>query len=1466
MAALRIIQEQNWLQKRKVVIIFGSSFPHDQEYTQICSNINRIKIAMEIGETVILCNLSNLYESLYDALNQSYSTYGGKRFVDLGLGTHRVKCRVHETFRLIVIAEDTEVFENFPVPLINRFEKHFLGMHSLTCVNQKKLVNDLKRWLLKFCQLKGNTLPLQLKENHLQPGDAFVGYHEDVVPSLILHHSDENLDDGGKLLKVKQSLLWCATPEAICRLEDSELKENEKDVAFKTYFNEQKHDCLASLLTDLPQGVNLVQVTTGSRLLTKSYKKVLATDIRMQPERITMISLKQVSTEDQFVKKIKTFLSSDRHTMLLIQTEASIQGSQNLIDCVRYNIQEQVSKMESAKVVVLILYVPKVAGGCFTGFCVHPWFSCHVDELQRNSKIGDIYQMKNKPVHDVLREQNLVDFDELLTECLPLAACNIEEHPERLERRLEILSKATDDPEFFTSFFKSAQRMVVNALEQKSETVPHADRWLSKLATTSDYFKEGKTFLQAIWAHLLTVITPQLQEILAFLDLDQSLELVTSKTPWILEVLNGLMSNSTSEEVSAARIYGSKEAFQCQFPLARYLVSVIDAWQLQDDGQIENCDGNHLHAVFEAHPMSKTLAPCFCTTERKALLAYIHDVVQIKLKSATLVNDQVTEFLCIELLKYSRWEFERRQRKNANEIDNEPQKQLEAGWSDYISPIDVHVAFSRHKQHLTFLTTLCHFQPNLPLRTEGKLKDGMSDCQICTTCFSEVMVAIKPDHKSLGLDKKREEWISKVKKAGHLFEQLKSICSTSPEGCEEIKIQSNLRGFQIIQTYLSHVTCFEKACSKDMQNQLTESVCRRIPGLHNSMRNNDLKSEAAFNKLLTFLGHLMNDVRNDVILKEEDPCILCKRKSENDPVKLPCGHWGCLHCLIEYFEDKAEDARICPDKVCKETILHEYNLHIMERPLEVINTLNHFKQSVSTFFLDVLQAWVFHDTPPDRSVVHTLMKLLVTEHLPEGSILKSKGPAPENPICLSPITRYFFLQLMLLTKEFNDAQDCLQSCLQQEKTYVKDMKSYRELLVLVIFTLEDRLFRDDNNANSEWGQFCVISKAMAHDYMKECLNSRRFKEELNAVLDVSKARLALGALSKSLIKAILKQQLTPEEKEFLDAMVLLVSQHPQTDCLKKFLTRLVVAQHSRALITEWKQSKIVPELLPHQIAQDSGTENIIDTTLVLGQDYIQAKEILLEMLQSHDSKLTHEHLQGRESPMNWILAGHRIHMTEDISKRDIARLLNVEMFKNNFPGLCNIEKIFLPYARDEIIEGHPCIVVLNQRDEAILATVMHLRTVLKCVKNKGTLIAELAKLATDPQTIRFFPTMPQDDTVEVTRAAGGVTRWYDCSNCGNIYGIGDCGRPVEQSNCPQCKAPIGAEKRAEGGHVYNRFVGTDRGMEQTAELNIRDRTQEGHILGEPNNENVVVIGERGLSGLEVQITRYASLTILKLDP
>ena len=96
-------------------ILFGSSFPKDREYTQVCRNINQIKICMETGRTVILLNLENLYESLYDLLNQYYIVSGGTRYVDLGLQTHRVKCRVHNDFKYVHIFHILSIWLRFNI-------------------------------------------------------------------------------------------------------------------------------------------------------------------------------------------------------------------------------------------------------------------------------------------------------------------------------------------------------------------------------------------------------------------------------------------------------------------------------------------------------------------------------------------------------------------------------------------------------------------------------------------------------------------------------------------------------------------------------------------------------------------------------------------------------------------------------------------------------------------------------------------------------------------------------------------------------------------------------------------------------------------------------------------------------------------------------------------------------------------------------------------------------------------------------------------------------------------------------------------------------------------------------------------------------------------------------------------------------------------------------------------------------
>ncbi|KAF7705531.1 hypothetical protein HF521_020817 [Silurus meridionalis] len=166
-------------------IVFGSGFPKDQEYAQICRNVSRVKMCMETGRTVILLNLLNLYESLYDALNQYYAYFCGQQYVDLGLGSHRVKCRVHKEFRLVVIEDQEKVYDKFPVPLKNRLEKHRVDRSTDLTPAQQRVLEKLKNWVNEFSQ-----------HSDFGSSDDFVGFHGDACASALLQASEsrEKLD------------------------------------------------------------------------------------------------------------------------------------------------------------------------------------------------------------------------------------------------------------------------------------------------------------------------------------------------------------------------------------------------------------------------------------------------------------------------------------------------------------------------------------------------------------------------------------------------------------------------------------------------------------------------------------------------------------------------------------------------------------------------------------------------------------------------------------------------------------------------------------------------------------------------------------------------------------------------------------------------------------------------------------------------------------------------------------------------------------------------------------------------------------------------------------------------------------------------------------------------------------------------------------------------------------------------
>uniref|UniRef100_A0A3P9MK09 RZ-type domain-containing protein n=1 Tax=Oryzias latipes TaxID=8090 RepID=A0A3P9MK09_ORYLA len=237
-AALHILQQQVFARSiSPPEIIFGSGFPKDQEYAQICRNVNRVKTCMETGRTVILLNMQNLYESLYDALNQYYVYLSAQQYVDLGLGSHRVKCRVHPNFRLVVVEDQKKVYEHFPVPLINRLEKHRVDRSTDLELWQHRVLDKLRGWVEEF---------VGEANQDFKPSDTFIGFHDDACASALLQLQKEE----DVLESAKSLLLNCATPDAVVRLKYCDLSNQEKGRLQKLYFQQQHHHSLRDFLDE----------------------------------------------------------------------------------------------------------------------------------------------------------------------------------------------------------------------------------------------------------------------------------------------------------------------------------------------------------------------------------------------------------------------------------------------------------------------------------------------------------------------------------------------------------------------------------------------------------------------------------------------------------------------------------------------------------------------------------------------------------------------------------------------------------------------------------------------------------------------------------------------------------------------------------------------------------------------------------------------------------------------------------------------------------------------------------------------------------------------------------------------------------------------------------------------------------------------------------------------------------------
>ena len=590
----------------KLDIIFGSSFPADLAYTEICRNISRIKHSMEIGNRVILLNFYNLYESLYDALNQYYYELHGQKHVYLGLGTQRVICTVHDDFRLIIISDKESVYnpKRFPIPLLNRLEKHFLNASNLLDEKMKNINERLKIWLKHFANSSKSKIGYVPKLNEL-----FVGYHDETLPQLLLYFKqksysllqdedpemmkDENFEDEEIIKNVKNMLLRCVTPDCIVRLclnRNIIIKADElnRDAVWLEYFNNHYFNSLEDLLEKHIQenenkkssftylNKNLIQITTHSKYCSNKLDLNKLTD--GSNIHFKSCHLKEFATQQQFSMKLKQFLDNSSNNnsklsnnmdldcetnnnkrILMIRCDFSNSFNSDLLSCARYSIEKQLKEMTNLEdvYVILIINLSRENSKHFIGFQVSNWSCYHIDELDQSfNYLPSIYKLKDISLGSLLenalqcfnKSETMDEKDHMnlkvFLERIAYQSCSliIDTNIKRTIDRIALLIKLAENNDFFITFFER----LIDLQKQKEITFSHS--WLSKeaadLATINEYSTLRKSCQNYIESKLSPLIAYILSKIDLYSNLDIYLESLENKVEWKSDLWINIFRNT----------------------------------------------------------------------------------------------------------------------------------------------------------------------------------------------------------------------------------------------------------------------------------------------------------------------------------------------------------------------------------------------------------------------------------------------------------------------------------------------------------------------------------------------------------------------------------------------------------------------------------------------------------------------------------------------------------------------------------------------------------------------------------------------------------------------------------------------------------------------------------------------------------------------------------------------------------
>ncbi|XP_014821245.1 PREDICTED: E3 ubiquitin-protein ligase RNF213-like [Calidris pugnax] len=1435
-AAFHIIQMTQLIDAENCEIIFGSGFPQDQDYSQVCRSVSRVKICMETGRPVVLLNIHNLYESLYDALNQCFVTLGGNYYVDLGLGTHRVKSRVKGEFRLIVIEEKNIVYTQFPAPLLNRLEKHCLDMNTVLNWQQQELKKDLQSWARRFVSVDSSKFSnIWSKESSPKEHDVFIGFSNDTSATVALESTqsrswgDLEPYEEPVLSIAKRKLVQCATPDSILRLKYSDLDDPEQ--IQDLYFHKQKHN---SLLSVLGETVNCqprkertaglcLQVSTHARLLNERDLEKIRKTLQLQ-DKILCLFLSQFDTEYAFRQELRNFFAqSSEEKLLLIQFHfEEPQSSKRLLACAKYCIIDERRKSTGTgpSHVVLTIQVPRVLGGCsYLAFDSGEWMSIHLDELMPpdnfTANLGQLAKMtiaeifmttlqghlatgspeESNALEDpdkssLLPEENLLSMDSMIKQSIQKAVIQLEDKPDNSRRATEritiihnLLCRDHGRTTFSSNFMSVLKTRICHLLQEREKISFEPREWVFRRAVSSEFILEDSSFRHALWMHLEDIVANLFAQILAVADANNNLDHLSPLSP-----LSELWLQMFKEESFLRIKYTSKKqdakisvlsmtedpntSVFCQFPFSWVLKAYLE--ELWE--RVYN---------MKDHPKVPMKEPAeFFQTQIKNVLTldgsnpemmqrYANDFLRMTFPGQDL---SVYEILSKALLV------------NAKQLcSSVGQEEIS------FSPIWLHMDYFYLREEYQLFVDLVKSDETVTSELQKMYEKDPPEMFVTLDTLNILLKKVQPTDDLQSFEA-CTEWLRRVKSIKPWMEWISTdnyqihLYYTKRELLRSVLHQWTCTN--IVYMFFDHLLHNETEVDEKLLRLLVKQfifIWKRLSEKQN------IEPSETFESVTKVLKICNTNADNVYLVKGVKDCKSCLLEI-TDPAELPCGHIFCSQCIREWRSKQC--------KICKDNFPEDYTPTAKAATREAVACHNKFRRKCNSFFVEFVTTSVLGDRgTPSPEVITQLIQFVACkpsspEHQTVKKVCKSKSELSPFEECMdtSPTIKSFLLKL-LLRHGFNNIKIHLEKYLSEMEEKISfNKKNWNHFYFMVVHCLEDFMHPSSQDDINQFAESCLSTADLsAFGSLKT--------SKIDILQFIARLRFSISHVATVLGRQVLGDPSVPspggnkqEEQDLVNAMKKLV-ENAETPWPQVFLIRNLYNNYG--FISMQKILQTEKWILPRgvEISQHMGAwSNITLMTSVLDRAQNQIKN---------------------KNP------------------QEVQRLM---------PVIKQMENILqIPPLSEELLENkiNKMVAALQRQKNKVLMEVLF-HTAFTLAISRSPFTELFRNICFKPHVMKgsYLPTMPGDLFDEKNWKVGPYDKLWTCQ-CGSYWVITNCGRPYEVKQ-RLCGAKVGGINHK-----------PERGFEMK---NItEDETGRGYILGSPLKRRIEL--ERDLSPASVCLAR-----------